>query len=446
MDFALITASVLGGVVYHRIFWQSAGSVCPALGIAANSGLIFVLLTQLRGLYSPSALIVTRKQIASVLFNWMLALLVVTAFLFLLKTGETHSRGAMLVFGSLALLLLTGSRIMISGQLREAMVCGRLSGPKALIIGDAEHLTRLHRDYLLRRFGVQEIGRFEIFDFAGESDDDTVGLDTFIKRTQQTGAEQILLAVAWTDDGRIGRILERLRLLPLPVFLLPDKFVESVLRMKEEGGSELLVEVQRAPLSRAEWTAKRILDVIVAGATLLFFMPIFAITSIAILAESGRPIIFRQKRRGFNGSEFEILKFRTMNVLEDGSKIRQVTRGDSRVTWIGRILRATSIDELPQIFNVLRGEMSLVGPRPHAIAHDNEFTARISNYAYRHHVKPGITGLAQVHGLRGETPHLSFMESRVELDLLYISNWSFWLDVWILIRTVGAVVFQRNAC
>jgi len=134
-----------------------------------------------------------------------------------------------------------------------------------------------------------------------------------------------------------------------------------------------------------------------------------------------------------------------MRVLEDGSKIRQATRNDPRVTALGRILRGTSIDELPQIFNVLRGDISLVGTRPHAIAHDDEFTVTIANYAYRHHMKPGITGLAQVHGLRGETPNLSLMEGRVELDLWYISNWSFWLDLWILIRTFGAVVFQRNA-
>jgi len=175
--------------------------------------------------------------------------------------------------------------------------------------------------------------------------------------------------------------------------------------MKQEVCSDLLIELQRAPLSQAEWIAKRIFDVVVTGAILLGFIPILAITSIAIWADSGRPIIFRQKRRGFKGSEFEILKFRTMHVLENGPTVRQVTRGDPRVTWIGRILRATSLDELPQLFNVLRGEMSLVGPRPHAIAHDNEFTASISNYAYRHHVKPEITGLAQVHGLRGETPN-----------------------------------------
>jgi undecaprenyl-phosphate galactose phosphotransferase/putative colanic acid biosynthesis UDP-glucose lipid carrier transferase len=444
MDFALIaSASIIGGLIYHRAFLHSAMPVFPLLGIAANSSLLFVLLAQLRGLYSRSALMVTRKQIGSNAVNWMLTMLLVTAILFLLKIGEVYSRGAMIAFGLLGLVLLLGSRLIISRELRDAAAFGTLAGPKALIIGDPQQLGRLRHARLLRRFGIREMGRFELAD--GVSADDSSVIGAAIGRARETGIEQILLAVSWTDERRIGRILETLRVLPLPVFLLPDQFVDSVLRMKQEGVSELLIELQRAPLSRAEATAKRIFDVVLTGAILFPLIPIFAIASIAILAESGRPIIFRQKRRGFNGTDFEILKFRTMRVLEVGSKIRQATRNDPRVTPLGRILRGTSIDELPQIFNVLRGDMSLVGPRPHAIAHDDEFTVTIANYAYRHHMKPGITGLAQVHGLRGETPNLSLMEGRVELDLWYISNWSFWLDLWILIRTFGAVVFQRNA-
>jgi undecaprenyl-phosphate galactose phosphotransferase/putative colanic acid biosynthesis UDP-glucose lipid carrier transferase len=443
-DLALISvASVVGGLVYHRVFLQSAGPVLPLLGIAANSGLIFVLLMQLRGLYGTSALMVTRKQIAGAAVNWLLALLLVTAILFLLKIGEAHSRGAMVGFGLLGMVLLSGSRLIISGKLREATALGTLAGPKSLLIGDPEQLSRLRHAGLLRRFGIHEIGRFDLADEV--SGDDSLVVEAAIKRAREAGVEQILLAVSWTNERRIARILESLRVLPLPVLLLPDQFVDSVLRMKQEGGSEFLIELQRAPLSRAEATAKRIFDLVLAGAVLFPLTPIFAITSIAILTESGRPVIFRQKRRGFNGREFEILKFRTMRALEDGSKIRQATRNDPRVTRFGRILRGSSIDELPQLFNVLRGDMSLVGPRPHAIAHDDEFTVTIANYAYRHHMKPGITGLAQVRGLRGETPNLSLMESRVELDLWYISNWSFWLDLWILIRTFGAVVLQRNA-
>ena len=155
-----------------------------------------------------------------------------------------------------------------------------------------------------------------------------------------------------------------------------------------------------------------------------------------IKLESSGPVIFSQRRKGFNGREFKIFKFRTMNVLEDGHVIPQARRNDPRVTRVGRILRTTSIDELPQLLNVLRGQMSLVGPRPHAVAHDDGYTKVIAKYAFRQHVKPGLTGWAQVNGFRGETAQLELMERRVECDLWYIKNWSFWLDLRIIVLTV----------
>ena len=157
-------------------------------------------------------------------------------------------------------------------------------------------------------------------------------------------------------------------------------------------------------------------------------------------------MIFRQKRGGFNGREFHIYKFRTMRVLEDGGTIRQVRKEDQRVARVGRLLRATSIDGLlPQLINVLRGEMSLVGPRPHAMVHDSEYGKLISKYAFRRHVKPGVPGWAQVNGFRGETAHVKLMERRVEMDLWYINNWSIWLDLWILLRTCVAISSRENA-
>src|SRR5262249_14519329 len=155
-----------------------------------------------------------------------------------------------------------------------------------------------------------------------------------------------------------------------------------------------------------EIAVKRTLDICFAAAGLLILFPLLVALSFAIKLDSRGPVIFRQRRKGFNGATFSIYKFRTMAVLEDGTTIRQARRNDDRITRLGRFLRATSIDELPQLMNVLRGDMSLVGPRPHALAHDNEYTASIGNYAFRHHVKPGITGWAQANGLRGETADL----------------------------------------
>jgi exopolysaccharide biosynthesis polyprenyl glycosylphosphotransferase len=195
-------------------------------------------------------------------------------------------------------------------------------------------------------------------------------------------------------------------------------------------------KIQRAPLSKIEQVAKRCLDIFGAATVLIMLSPLMLLTALLVRLDSRGPIFFLQTRNGLNGSPFKIFKFRTMNVLEDGDIIPQVTRDDARVTWVGRWLRRTNIDELPQLANVLYGNMSLVGPRPHAVAHNTEYEKCIGDYAFRHRVKPGITGWAQVRGYRGATPTTSLMAKRIELDLWYINNWSMWLDIKILLRTL----------
>jgi undecaprenyl-phosphate galactose phosphotransferase/putative colanic acid biosynthesis UDP-glucose lipid carrier transferase len=250
--------------------------------------------------------------------------------------------------------------------------------------------------------------------------------------------------VRWEDEARLKAACERLRQLPLQVLLLPDRVVSSVIGGRDSHSAQLAVEVQRAPLSNSEIVTKRIFDVVVASLSLVLLSVLLAVVALLIKVESGGPVIFRQRRRGFNGQEFTIYKFRTMHVLEDGNTILQAQKNDARVTSLGRILRVTSIDELPQLVNVLRGQMSIVGPRPHAVAHDNEFSRQIENYALRHHMKPGITGWAQINGLRGETNE-QLMNRRVDLDLWYINNWSMRLDARIVAQTFIEVARHRNA-
>jgi putative colanic acid biosysnthesis UDP-glucose lipid carrier transferase len=184
-----------------------------------------------------------------------------------------------------------------------------------------------------------------------------------------------------------------------------------------------------------ERAVKRALDLIVSITVIVFSLPLFLIVAVAIKLDSPGPVIFRQRRSGLEAREFIIFKFRTMTVLEDGPVVTQACRDDRRVTYIGKFLRRSSLDELPQLFNVLRGDMSLVGPSPHALAHDDHYRVHIADYACRHYVKPGITGWAQVNGLRGETASFEQMADRVKLDLWYINNWSLGLDLNILLRT-----------
>jgi exopolysaccharide biosynthesis polyprenyl glycosylphosphotransferase len=190
---------------------------------------------------------------------------------------------------------------------------------------------------------------------------------------------------------------------------------------------------------------KRSIDIIGAVAMLVLAAPILLAVTVAIRLDSGGPVVFRQARLGRGGRSFAILKFRTMNVIEDGDAVVQVGRNDSRVTRVGGFLRAASLDELPQLFNVLRGEMSLVGPRPHATTHDSHYAALIGNYELRQNVKPGITGWAQVNGYRGGTPTLELMQRRIDFDLWYVANASLALDLKILLRTPIEVLRPRNA-
>jgi putative colanic acid biosysnthesis UDP-glucose lipid carrier transferase len=198
-------------------------------------------------------------------------------------------------------------------------------------------------------------------------------------------------------------------------------------------------------LAHAGPSPKRMLDLAVAGIAILLFLPLFALVPLAIALDSKGPVLFRQRRAGEGGKLFGIYKFRSMHVLEDGTNVVQALKGDVRITRVGRFLRASSLDELPQLFNVLSGEMSLVGPRPHAIAHDEFYSARIANYRVRHQVKPGITGWAQVHGARGATSELSDMQRRIDLDAWYVAHESVWIDLVILARTPLEVLRHRNA-
>jgi putative colanic acid biosynthesis UDP-glucose lipid carrier transferase len=192
-------------------------------------------------------------------------------------------------------------------------------------------------------------------------------------------------------------------------------------------------------------SAKRMLDVMLALAAILVCLPLFALIALAIVLDSRGPALFHQRRVGQYGKVFNIYKFRSMHVLEDGAQVVQACQGDTRITRIGQILRVTSLDELPQLLNVLSGEMSLVGPRPHAVAHDGYYADRVTNYRLRHLVKPGITGWAQVNGARGATPELRDMQARIDLDIQYVERESLWLDLRILVRTPLEVLRHRNA-
>jgi len=227
---------------------------------------------------------------------------------------------------------------------------------------------------------------------------------------------------------------------------VPDVFVFDLIQSRT---GEILgmpvVALCETPFSGYRGVVKRLTDVSLSLLGMLLLFPLFVAVAVAVKLSSPGPVIFKQRRYGLDGKEIQVYKFRTMTVIEDGPTIRQATRDDSRVTPVGRILRRYSIDELPQLMNVVRGNMSLVGPRPHAVTHNEEYRKLIKGYMLRHKVRPGITGLAQVNGCRGETTRLEDMRARIEYDLDYLRHWSPGLDLKILFKTVVAVLGDRKA-
>ena len=207
-----------------------------------------------------------------------------------------------------------------------------------------------------------------------------------------------------------------------------------------------IFEVIRRPIAGWGYLAKALEDYVLAALAVLILSPLMLLIAALIKLDSPGPVLFRQKRLGFNNEVFEILKFRSMHHRPvEEAVVRQARRGDPRVTRIGRFLRASSLDELPQLFNVLNGTMSLVGPRPHALSHNEEYGRQIRGYFARHRVKPGITGWAQVNGFRGETETIEKMTARIEMDVYYCDNWSLLLDMRIMIKTFFVFLFQRGA-
>ena len=449
VDASIILLSCLAsGVSYHLLIGDRF-EIAPQCAVGLLASLIYILRMNGRGYYELQESAKPRVEISEILVCWFTTGLLLALIAFLLKISATYSRGAFIIFYILAPFALLVARKVTKAALAQAVARGVIGGRDTLLIGDLDEMAALKTGDLLALCGAPALRRFTL----SQEDDKSICSSKDIRvinaaahYARRHNCRQILLALPWSDADRIAFIKDQIKTLPIAARLLPDKGVRALadLTWWERKGT-LAVELQRAPLTEAQRIVKRLTDIVVASLVLILLLPVMALAAIAIKRDSPGPVIFRQVRKGFNGKHFVILKFRTMTVQENGPNVEQATRDDSRVTTIGRLLRSSSIDELPQLWNVLRGDMSLIGPRPHALVHDNYFETLLSDYAFRHHVKPGITGWAQCNGARGPTPTIEHIAERVKLDLWYINNWSFWLDLLILIKTVFEVLRKRNA-
>ena len=446
----ILTTAVFTRIVYRDgspIDWAYLEST---VRIGVLAAVLFVGFVGARRGYAMTALSSLGRQAMLVAQGWVFSFFCLGWIAFLTKVTESHSRGAVSIwffvgFATLAVAHAAGARLLARRFARGAMSVRRVA---VVAVADEAGLDRIGRRLAAR--GI------EVVTLTGISPE-RIGNAGFLRGARTAVGnvrtalaahklDAVYLFLSWRERRHIEELKAALAPLPVPVYLFADSEIERLIaRGRERIGDLVGFELQRAPLGRLDRAAKRLIDIVVALAGLVVLSPLMVLTALAILVESGRPIFFRQDRKGFGARPFAIFKFRSMTVQENGGDVTQATRGDARITRLGRILRRTSIDELPQLFNVLAGDMSIVGPRPHAVAHDDLYDGLISSYAFRQHVKPGITGWAQVNGLRGETREVDQMKARVEHDIWYINNWSSWLDLKIIALTAAKILFDDRA-
>lgn len=353
---------------------------------------------------------------------------------------------------SASFMLILLNRSISHAILARMAAAGRFK--KSVAVFGAGSISRRVHDYLSSSDSdVEFIGVFD--DRIGDERVSPEGLvvagnlDKLLSEAYAGNIDDIIIALPPCAEGRISAIAQKIEQAPCNLHVVTHIasdliHAQSALRVSQIGEVGL-IDIKDKPLANWAPLVKRAEDIIVAGFGLLICSPILLAAMIAIKLDGNGPIIYRQRRRGLNRQVIDVLKLRTLTVSDNDDQVRQVTKGDNRVTRVGRLLRRTSIDELPQLWNVLKGEMSIVGPRPHALVHDEQFSSMLNEYANRHQVKPGITGLAQVKGFRGETNTPDRLRNRVEQDIAYVRSWSLWLDIKIIAGTMVVVLTGKNA-
>ncbi|WP_417308300.1 exopolysaccharide biosynthesis polyprenyl glycosylphosphotransferase [Devosia sp.] len=376
------------------------------------------------------------------LLSWTGAFSIALFAAFLLGISGDLSRVSMLTAFVIGVPVLLMGRGFAYSALGLRIRTGRLQYQRVAVIGSKDDVQRFLRAGSLWRAGYQLAGTLNV-DHARNSADEIL---EFAARNVAQGAQYVVLVGDMGDVDGLNAIANKLKRFSVNAVCVPAtdndtfKFLDVV-----PLGPNNAVRFLRKPMSDGAVALKRSFDLVLAGLGVLVLSPLFAVIAILIKLEGPGAVFYRQERRGFNGETFRIWKFRSMRVTESGHKMTQAQVGDPRITRIGAFIRRTSIDELPQLFNVLSGEMSLVGPRPHALVHDDELGTQVATYAHRQRIKPGITGWAQVNGYRGETSTIEQINGRTSHDLFYVDNWSIFFDFWIIVLTVFSPKTRQNA-
>ncbi len=443
--FWIVFSALATKAVLYLYLANSAPLDTRHLAVALVMAFMVIIIFRAQRLYEIDEIMEPTGRIRQVLQGLIIAIALTLALGFLLKVSTNFSRIWFITWTAscgLGLLLLHSSA---AGALNRIDSRGMLS--RQIVIygvgtGTAELLKRLS----LAPSKYTVLGVFDDFPPKDNTCALAGGSQDLIALCQSQPVDEIILALSSNEEERVSRLLEKFSALPIAVrFCPPFSYLAEHAKgfVKRQGIT--LIEVFDPPLRAWDLIVKRAEDVLVGSAALVLFSIPLALAAIAIKLDSRGPVFFRQERFGYNGQRIHIWKLRTMKIVETGEAVVPARRRDPRVTRVGRFLRMTSLDEVPQLLNVLRGEMSLVGPRPHAVAHDEAFKLRLPAFVRRYKVKPGMTGWAQINGMRGEISSEQDLRMRLDYDLFYLEHWSIWFDLKILSLTPLYGFISRNA-
>jgi len=450
IDFMMvIVTSVVIAYAYHQIALQVPldFQTYTAAGIVGATGLTALLRRD--GYYDYDQVLSTSHLFRATFTRWALVVLSLMAFGFALKISENFSRVWLFGWSGAVVVTVTISQSISAKILRAMSRDGGAFARRIAVVGATELAAKFVERAGAAENSISIVGIYE----AGisSSDDDQYSeikgdLNALAAAARNGEIDDIVLAVPRVSKEDMAHLIRRLSILPVSIAICPNvHWLDHMGGAVTSVGGANLLSLYRRPLEGWGGVLKTIEDYVLGAALLVLAAPILLLVAIAIRLEGKGPLFFVQQRHGFNNAVFKIYKFRTMTVAEDGEVVTQAQVNDPRITRVGGFLRRYSLDELPQLLNVIKGDMSLVGPRPHAMAHNHQYAQTIENYSGRHKVKPGITGWAQVNGFRGETSENEMMEQRVRYDLAYVDSWSLWFDIKILLMTFRAVVFPQNA-
>lgn len=438
---------ILGALsVCGRVYGVELGLEYAMAGMIAVFG--FMFFAEWHVLYGSWRADSMGREAWSILSIWVLAFCVLLALGFLSKLSIHFSRVTMLAWALTTPILLGGERLLIRYLLRHVRKLG-FNSRSVAIIGSGRSVSQLVDAIMSSPWmGMHIEGVYDELDGTQNqlSNFQFRDIETLFQRVQAGEIDSVFIAYPMQQEEKIRRLVESLADSTVSVHVVPDVFVSELLHARWTSVGEIpLVSVFESPFYGSNLFLKRMEDLILGSFILLLISPLMIAISVMVKVTSPGPVIFKQRRYGLDGAVIEVWKFRSMSVLEDGPNVPQAQKNDPRITPLGAFLRRTSLDELPQFINVLQGRMSIVGPRPHAIAHNEQYRKMIYGYMLRHKVKPGITGWAQVNGWRGETDTIEKMEMRVKYDLDYFNNWSIWFDLKIILMTIFGGMRGKNA-